>query len=156
MTDLPPPSDQGWGAPPPGPPPYGQQAWGQQQAWQAHPVQPGPGLVGGQRYSLSSDERTMGMLSHLLGLFSFLGPLVIFLTKGKESSFVRDQAAEALNFQLTLLLAYVVSMFLMLALIGFLLVPAVFIVHIVYGIIATMRANEGIAYRYPICIRLVS
>jgi hypothetical protein len=116
-------------------------------------VQP---LVPGQLYAVTNDEKTMGMLSHLLGLFSFLGPLLILLTRGKESSFVHDQATESLNFQITLLLAYVVSGVLVLALIGFLLLPAVFIVHLVYGIIGAVRANEGIAYRYPLCVRLVT
>jgi uncharacterized Tic20 family protein len=113
-------------------------------------------IVPGQLYAVSSDEKTMGMLAHLLGLFSFLGPLVILLTRGKESSFVHDQATESLNFQITLLVAYVVSGILVLALIGFLLLPAVFIVHLVYGIVAATKANQGIAYRYPLCVRLIT
>jgi uncharacterized Tic20 family protein len=136
MTDPTPPND-----------PYG---------WQPYEPTAPVGIVGGRLYAVSSDERTLGMLSHLLGIFSFLGPLVIYLMKAKESSFVRDQAAESLNFQITLVLAYIVSGALILVLVGLLLLPAVVIVHLVYGVIAATKANQGVAYRYPINLRLVT
>jgi uncharacterized Tic20 family protein len=155
MTDIPPPENPG--PPPPSTPGYGQQDWGQQPAWQPQPAYVPAGIVPGQMYAVTSDERTMGMLAHLLGLVAgFLGPLVILLTKGKESAYVKHQATESLNFQITLAIGYFVSFILMFVLIGFLTIFAVLIIHYVYGIIATIKANQGIAYRYPINIRLVS
>ena len=76
--------------------------------------------------------------------------------RGKESSFVHDQATEALNFQITLFGAYLISFVLIFFLIGLVLLPAVVIVHYVYGIMGSIRANAGVAYRYPINIRFVT
>lgn len=136
----------GYGAPPGyGPPPgYGYGAYGYGAYGYGPPV------------AMTSDDRTFGMLSHLLGLFTgFIGPLVVFLTKGKESPFIRDQSAEALNFTLTLLIAYLISLVLMFVIIGIFTLFAAAIGAIIFQIIACLAANRGEAYRYPINIRMV-
>jgi uncharacterized Tic20 family protein len=104
-----------------------------------------------------TDPKTMAMLAQLLGLFTgFLGPLIIYLVNGDKDPFVRHHSAEALNFQITLAIAYVVSVVLMLVLIGFLMFFVIWIASIVFMIQATIAANRGEWYRYPINIRLVS
>ncbi|WP_406317643.1 DUF4870 domain-containing protein [Streptosporangium sp. NBC_01639] len=137
-----PPGPYGGYGPPPGygrPPGYG------------HPAPPG---TYGPRPG--SDDTTMATLAHLLGLLTwFIGPLVLYLVKKDESPYVRDQAAEALNFQLTLVIAYVVSWILAFMLIGFLLMPVVWIGSIVFMIIAAVAANRGENYRYPLSIRFL-
>ncbi|MFT5203681.1 MAG: putative Tic20 family protein [Candidatus Aldehydirespiratoraceae bacterium] len=91
------------------------------------------------------NNNTMPMLAHLLGLFtSFVGPLIIFLIVQDDSPYARQQAAEALNFQITLIISYIVSFALMLVLIGFL------------TIMASVAAYRGEPYRYPINICFVS
>jgi uncharacterized Tic20 family protein len=106
----------------------------------------------------TSDERTMAMLAHLLGIFTwFLGALIIWLIKKDQSAFVNDQGKEALNFQITLGIAYV-AMGIVTCLtlgIGVILAPVIGIVAIVFMIIAAIAANKGERYRYPICIRLM-
>lgn len=92
----------------------------------------------------------MGLLSHLSGiLFSVLGPLVLYLIKKDESPFVRDQAAQALNFQILLLIGYLISMVLYFILIGALIHLALWVCAIVFGIMGAMAANKGEWYRYP-------
>jgi uncharacterized Tic20 family protein len=104
----------------------------------------------------TSDDRTMAMLAHLLGILTaFIGPLIIWLMKKEQSPFVDDQGKEALNFQLTLLIGWVASVALSAVCIGFLLMPAVFICAIIFGILASVAANKGEAYRYPINIRFI-
>ena len=73
---------------------------------------PPVGTIGlGQGKLSQSDERTMGMLAHILGgVTNFLGPLIIWLIKKDESPFVNDQGKEALNFQITIAIGYVVMM----------------------------------------------
>ncbi|NLE40131.1 MAG: DUF4870 domain-containing protein [Pirellulaceae bacterium] len=110
--------------------------------------QPGPGIP-------SKDERNLAMICHLLGLVGFIGPLVIWLIKKDESAVVDDQGKESLNFQITILLASLLSGVLACFIVGFFLAIAVAIYDIVYIIIAAMRANEGQLYRYPICLRLI-
>lgn len=96
------------------------------------------------------------MLGHLGGIIiGFIAPLIVMLTKGNESAFTRDQAVEALNFQITVILAYVVSWVLTIVLIGFLLLFAVWIGSLVLMIMAGIAANKGQAYRYPFALRLV-
>jgi hypothetical protein len=104
----------------------------------------------------TSDERTMAMLAHLGGiLFWFIPALVIYLTKGNESPFVKEQAQEALNFQITLTIAYVVSAILVIVIIGLLTMFATMIGGLILMIMAGIAANKGESYRYPVNIRLV-
>ena len=122
------------------------QQWGQVAATPAVPAA-GPG----------TEPKTMAMLAHLLGLFvGVLGPLIIYLINGEEDPYVRHQAAEALNFHLTLLIGYVVSIVLMIVLIGFLTFFVLWILGIVLSIMGAVAANRGEWYRYPINIRMVS
>lgn len=104
----------------------------------------------------ASDERTMAMLCHLLGIFTgFLGPLIVWLIKKDSSPFVDDQGKEALNFQITVLIGYAAAFVLSFLLIGFLIGPAVLVLSIVFSILGAIRANGGIAYRYPMNVRFV-
>ena len=99
-----------------------------------------------------ADQRTMALAAHLLGIFTwFIGPLIIWLINKDDASkvFVTDQAKEALNFQITVSLAVVVSFLLMLVVIGFFLLGLVSIGALVLTIIAGIKANEGLDYRYP-------
>lgn len=104
-----------------------------------------------------SDDTTMAMLSHLLGLLvSWVGPLVIYLMKKDEAPYVRDQAAEALNFQITMFVGYVVAGLLSIIIIGLFLLPVIWIVSLIFHIQAAIAANRGENYRYPISIRLIT
>lgn len=69
--------------------------------------------------------------------------------------FVDDQGKEALNFQITVAIAMIVSMILMLVLIGVVLMFLVGIAALAFTIIAAIKANEGQYYRYPFTLRLV-
>ena len=67
-----------------------------------------------------ADEKLWATLIHLGGLFfGFLAPLIGYLILKDRGPFVRAHAATALNFQLTLLIAYVVGSILTVVLIGF-------------------------------------
>ncbi|MQA84886.1 MAG: DUF4870 domain-containing protein [Streptosporangiales bacterium] len=126
-----------------------------------------PAYPHGPAVAMTPDDRTFGMLGHLLGIFTgFIGPLVIFLAKRKESPFVRDQSAEALNFQITLVIAYLLPW--SFPVIGYLtqgppawflvcilLVWAVWLGSLVLMVMASIAAGRGGPYRYPINIRMV-
>lgn len=149
MSEQQPPTGQT----PPGwyPDQTGQMRWWDGQQWgQAAQSQP-PATTGS-----GTDPKTMAMLAQLLGIFTgFLGPLIIYLVNGEKDPYVRHHSAEALNFQITLAIAYVASFVLMLVLIGFVLFFVVWIGSIVMMIMATLAANRGEWYRYPINIRFV-
>ena len=104
----------------------------------------------------SKEARTMAMLAHLLGIVTgFLGPLIIWLLKKDEDSFINDQGKEALNFQITIAIAMIVSGALMFICIGFFTALAVAVANLILCIMAGLKANEGISYRYPMTLRLI-
>ncbi len=102
------------------------------------------------------EARQMAMLAHLLGaLLGFIGPLIIWIIKKDTSPFVDDQGKEALNFQLTMLIGYVLSGVLVYVCIGVFTAMAIWLMSLIFGIIGGMKANEGQYYRYPITIRMI-
>jgi len=122
----------------------------------------------------SADERQWAMFAHLSALLGglvtsgwggsvgfFIGPLIIWLMKKDTMPFVDDQAKEALNFAITISIVCVALVMLTILSLGIgllLTVPlmmAVGIAALVMIIIAAMKAHEGVAYRYPIALRLV-
>lgn len=105
-----------------------------------------------------ADQRTMALAAHLLGIFTgFIGALIIWLINKDDAgkAFVTDQAKEALNFQITVTIAMVISIILMVVIIGGILAPIVGIINLVFCIIAAVKANNGEAYRYPFTLRLI-
>ncbi len=117
---------------------------------------PSPGAEAQAGGEVPKDARTMGMLAHLLGIFTgFIGPLVIWLIKKDDQPFVNDQGKEALNWQITLLIGYIISSALTFVCIGFVLYAVVWILAVIYGIIGTMKANRGEWFRYPWSIKFI-
>jgi uncharacterized protein len=56
------------------------------------------------------DERTLAMLAHVLQMFSgFIGPLIIYLVKRRDSRFVAFHAVQALIWQVVLFALAVLS-----------------------------------------------
>ncbi len=156
--DSPPPIDPSSGndAPPPPPSSEGQGFGGLPTA--APPV---GGVALGQGKLPESDERTMGMLAHILGgITSFLGPLIIWLIKKDESPFVNDQGKEALNFQITVTIGYVaaiiIGMIPWVGCVSAILLPALGIGNLVFAILGGLEANKGKVHRYPFALRLIS
>ena len=106
----------------------------------------------------SQEDRTLALITHLSGIvLGFIVPLIIWLVnKDKpDKGFLNDQAKEALNFQITLLIVYVIGTVLTVILIGALINLAAWITCIILSIMAGLKANEGVAYRYPFALRLV-
>jgi hypothetical protein len=116
---------------------------------------------------MNPKARLWAMFCHLAGFAwmlpitpafgSVLGPLVVWLSKKNDFPFVDEQGKEALNFQITMLIYGAVAGLSMFICIGFLLLPAVAIVDIVFTVIAAIKTNDGHHYRYPypLIIRLV-
>ena len=106
---------------------------------------------------ITKSEKDMAVLAHLLPLFvGFWAPLIIFLMNKDESVHVAKEAKESLNFAITMAIALIVAWLLCFVVIGFLLLPVVGIAVLVFTIIATIQAKDGVPYRYPINIRFIS
>jgi len=115
---------------------------------------------------LTNDDKTMGMLIHLLALLTgFIGVLILWLVKKDNSKFVDFHGREALNFMLTLLIysiaLVVISVVIFFVTMGFgifLMVPLIMIIGIgqlVCEIMACIAAHRGEWHRYPLSIRII-
>ncbi|WP_310964170.1 DUF4870 domain-containing protein [Nocardioides terrisoli] len=108
-----------------------------------------------------ADERLWAGAAHWGALvasgiaLAFLGPFLVLLVKGDQSPFVRRQAVESLNFQLSVLIYGLVSLVLCLLLIGFLLLIVLGVAWLVLTIVGAVKASSGEDYRYPLTIRMV-
>jgi len=110
----------------------------------------------------SKNEKTWAMLSHFSALCMFifpfgniLAPLIIWLIKKDEMSFVEDQAKEVLNFQISMTIYLIGSLILIVILIGIPILIGLSIFNIIITIIAGIKANDGKSYQYPINLRLI-
>jgi hypothetical protein len=114
-----------------------------------------PPWQGGPPPSSVSDDRMLATLAHIGGIIAgFIPSLIIYLIKKDSSPYVRKQAAEALNFQITVTIASIVSTILIIVVIGLFLVMAVWVINIVFCIIAGVAANRGDDYEYPAWTRI--
>ena len=122
-----------------------------------------------------ADERLWATLAHVLALVAFfflfglsmLGPLIVYVIYANRSQFVRGHAVEALNFNITMLIAWialiVIGVILTISIIGILflvfLIPAAFLLWVywlVITIVAAIQANQGELFSYPLSIRFVT
>lgn len=104
-----------------------------------------------------SDEKLWATLVHIGGIFFELLPALIgYLVLKDRGPFIRQHTAAALNFQITMLIGYIIGGILSVILIGFLIVFAVWVVTIIFSILAAVAANKGETYVYPLSIKFVS
>lgn len=110
----------------------------------------------------SKDERTMAMICHLLVFSGYLipfgnliGPLVLWLIKKDTMPFVDDQGKEVLNFQITVAIALLACFLTFWLFIPILIFFIILITSVVFTIIGAIKANEGVAYRFPFSLRLI-
>lgn len=108
-------------------------------------------------------ERMWAMLCHLTALAVFvfplgniIGPLIIWLIKKDESEFVNDQGKESLNFQISFTIYCLVAALLIIVVVGIVLLIALGIAFLILVIIASIKANDGEKYRYPLTLRLIT
>ena len=152
MNQAPPP---GWYANPQG----AGQRWWDGTAWTEHVQAPQTG---------AGDAHTWAMAAHLSALlclaigFTFVGPLIVYLVKRDDDPFVRQQAAEALNFNLSVLIYAIVGSIVLfvtiLLVVGIVLIPfaiAAGVAWLILVIMAAVKAGKGETYRYPLTIRFV-
>ena len=111
---------------------------------------------------ISNDERTWATFAHLSALMGILlpvltiiGPLAIWLLKKNKMPFVDEQGKEAVNFQLTMLIGFLICIPLMFIVVGFVLAGILVMLDIIFIIVAATKANQGVHYRYPFSMRII-
>ena len=113
---------------------------------------------------IAKEERNWAMLCHLSGFLGYLtvvpfasiiGPLVVWLLKKDTSGFVDEHGKESINFQITMSIAYAITLMLCLVIIGFFILPVLGVWLVVLMIVAAIKAASGEHFRYPLTIRFV-
>jgi len=114
---------------------------------------------------LNKDARMWAMFCHLGGLAglipmtpvfgSIIAPLVIWQIKKDEFEFVDEHGKEALNFQISILIYALAAGLLCFVCIGLILLPVVYLLDLIFLLIAAVKSNNGEHYRYPLCIRFI-
>lgn len=109
------------------------------------------------------DEKMWGMFCHLSALSMFIipfgsiiGPLIIWSIKKGDYPFVDQQGKEAINFNLSMLIYLLISAILIILVIGILLLIAIGIFQLIMIVIASIKANNGESFRYPLTIRFIT
>src|SRR5437764_11886920 len=126
---------------------------------------PPPLPAGGPRTTsiTASDVRMWSILCHasaLLGVFLhspgyLLGPLIVWLAKRDDSPEIDAHGKESLNFQISMLIYNAIAAVFCLVLIGFLVLPILWVLNAIFVIVASIQASDGKLYRYPISIRFI-
>ncbi|PSL48584.1 hypothetical protein B0H94_104185 [Salsuginibacillus halophilus] len=102
------------------------------------------------------NERTLAMLVHLLGIFTwFVGPLVLWLVKREESAFIDYHGKQALNLHISAAIYNIAAGILSIIFIGFLFMAAIGIYVLIVIILACMRAYAGEHYNIPLTIPIL-
>jgi len=107
--------------------------------------------------SVGMDVNTYNLLMHLSSLvFGFLGPLVMWLISKDKDPRIDEHGKEAVNFQISLILYYILCVIGFFLIVGIFLIFAVLAIQIIFTIIAAVKASNGESYRYPLTIRFIS
>lgn len=107
----------------------------------------------------STDDKNLAMLTHLSGvILSIVVPLIVWLMNKDrpEKAYLVSEAKEALNFQITVLIGYIICWILTIIIIGAFLTWLLWIANLVFCIIAAVKVSSEGTYRYPFALRLVS
>jgi len=124
----------------------------------AKPPDPGPDAA-----QIPRSARKGAILCHIMALVGLLGngigfvlgPLIVWYIKREDHPYIDRQGKEAVNFQLTMVIAAIISAFLTVILVGFPLLVVIGVMMVVFPIVATIKADNGEDYRYPISIRFL-
>ena len=115
------------------------------------------------RSEIPKPERTWAMFAHLssflgytcIPLANIIAPLIIWQVKKDDMPFASDQGKECLNFQISMLIYVIISAILIIILIGVAFLVILYVMNIILTIIAAIKANEGVTYRYPLTMRFI-
>jgi len=112
---------------------------------------------------ITEHDKTWGMLAHLSAFVQFIiptfglivGPLIIWILKKDTMPFVKKEATEALNFNISIALYALIAGSLVFIAVGVVLLPLVFVFWFICVLVASIKAYKGIHFRYPLTLRFI-
>jgi len=115
-----------------------------------------------------AEDKQWASFAHFGGILGILPSLIIFLVFKDRGALTKQEAKEALNWQITFTIAYIVLLILvgiinaallftapgLVGLISF--VPfLLYIANLVFSILGGVKVNGGGSYRYPVSFRFI-
>ncbi len=110
------------------------------------------------------NDNSLGILCHLLAFATFIvpfagsiiGPLVLWLVKRGDSPYIDEIGKEVLNFNISWFIYSAIAGISMIVLIGFVLLPLIWLAWLILVIVGAIKASEGKFFRYPLTIRFIN
>lgn len=103
----------------------------------------------------TQDSKNIAALMWLGSIFvGFIAPLLVYFVK-TEDAFLREHSKEALNWAITLLIMSAIAWVLVLVLIGFVILPILLLLNLLFSVLGAIAAMDGRIYRTPICWRII-
>jgi uncharacterized protein len=90
--------------------------------------------------------------SYAVPLGGIIAPIVIWQTQKDELPELNEHGKNAVNWIISFIIYATISVALCFVFVGFVLLPLVFALNIVFPIVAAMKANEGRVWKYPLAI----
>ena len=106
---------------------------------------------------VTADDKNKAVIMHILSIFFyFLSPLIFYFALGDSSEFLKEEAKNDLNFQLTVLIGYFISIFLVFIFgLGILTAFALGVCCLIFEILALIKAKDGEHYKFPLSLNLI-
>lgn len=108
------------------------------------------------------DEKQMGLFLHLSQLANIILfpigivlPIVLWQTQKDKMPALDAHGKMVTNFMISMTIYLFISIILMFVLIGFLLLPVVGLIGLIFPIIGAMKANNGEFWEYPLTIKFI-
>jgi len=92
---------------------------------------------------------------YIIPLGSIIVPVILWQVWREKDPYIDEMGREAVNFQLTMLLYYIICAVLFIVLIGMVLIFAAMIFHLTFIIVGAVQTSRGADYRYPMIIRFI-
>jgi len=107
-------------------------------------------------YKPSDEEKILGMLLFLLNFFTaIVGPLIIWLLKRGDSAYIDHHGKEYFNLLISFFVYEIIAALTLLIGIGFILIPILSIIFLVFIVIGAVKAFQGEYYRFPLIFRII-
>ncbi|MBO9490007.1 DUF4870 domain-containing protein [Endozoicomonas sp. G2_1] len=105
--------------------------------------------------TVNQDSKNLALIVWVATIFfGFIPGLIGYLVK-KDDSFVLDHSKEALNWSITVIIGYFIATVLSIIVIGAFLFPIIGLCHLIFCIMAVIKASDGLTYRAPFAVRLI-
>ncbi|GAB3413872.1 hypothetical protein GCM10027435_08330 [Haloparvum alkalitolerans] len=117
-------------------------------------VTTGGAAIDSEAAASSADDTSLAAITHVLALFTWvIGPVIVLVVS--EDEFVRENARNAINWQIFMTIYSIIGLVLTLLVVGVFVMLLVGLLDLIFCVVAAVKANDGEAWSYPLTLDLV-